>query len=1076
MLNKEQREYLKEKAEFIWDNYLREYFCEKWKGRGYGNSERELRDHFVKEYEDSFIEAHNIPLNAYVPKYIYDANPHFFKLKSDSKEPQQNEEDGGVFFCLFDTPINTKWIENEYRLRFPGTNNRNYAMQGAVLVVDPTENFEELANAYQNQGEDSFRGKVNDAKSELVTIGFRYNMRTNDYEGGIILCNYYPTPDPKLMNIVMTPEGGGCFIYNRQVWNALQGLDLFDPNSLRGIRDELCNRMLNRRKQQVISEMSVEHQNDEADAFFENLRNDKNNQVLSEKCDHIIAGSLGKEAGPVAIVGDTGAGKTTLAKNLAKKLGYGLLSKTGADLKGAYVGQTSAAVYELILEAMGKSLRFNDSGKCWEIQEKSTDERKIIFIDEAYELMNDDFGREAVSILLPIISGDKDEVSTTKSKRAHDGGDYPLPPIMLDKENRPIIWLGGYEKELRLMLQHNMGLYRRMEKLTIKTPSVKRLENVFWETLEAQRPKISEAERENQDKQKKIVRNFIAWATSPEHSRFFANYAGAEKLSDYVTKDLLTQQNLKKDLKTVSLDKAIDTAITLMKEEIERQYTNQFKVSEKEREKLGVTVDEFRIIHDVPETKVIGYKKVREEMDQIVEMVLNKEHYKDLGIALPKGVLFVGPPGAGKSNMAKYMAYSLQYNKNKYDPDADHKVGFISVVAPELNTPEKVKKLFLEAGEFDDCIIFIDEIDAVAKERDHNFFAPAMYRLMTEMDGFDSNTGILVVAATNAPESLDPAMRRPGRFDREIEISYPEMEDRKALLKEFISRLNIIEEDDEPDRDKDEGILELARKMAYKTAVEIKALVNLASVSLGSKDEAVRNGQKRVSYEELENQILEELDRMDIGERKDEGTEGESDEEKDFQLSRNEGASATAIHEVGHALISLKEYDKEPFAEITVVPRGDALGYVRRDPDEKKQLTRETMLKRIRIALGGRVAEEMFYGENISAGASQDIKDAYDNAWKMVFLYGMSEKIGPIPLAAYENDFLGGNMKYICSDKKRSEGEEEIKAIIERELQEVRDYLKERKELIEDLARKVFEEKTMTGKEFKEEYDTLDCR
>lgn len=767
------------------------------------------------------------------------------------------------------------------------------------------------------------------------------------------------------------------------------------------------------------------------------IKIEKNNVDMYEKIGRLVKGfETDKEIPLLTILGPAGVGKTTLARILAEKFDAVFELVSPADLKGAYTGQTQAKIYDLFKSISAENVASSRSGI-------------IVLIDEVYTLLGDEFGREAVSLLLPILSGDR-KVLTRGKDEDEDGNE----PIDL-KENKITIWFSGYELPTRQMLQKNLGLYRRMEILSLKTPTVDRLMDEFTEQIKGL---LTSGEKKESVINK--VRDHVAWATSPERALYFANYSGIRRLA----KEICTLNG-----RDVNFLEQVDSVIAGSKKEIEAQYRAAILLNDDNTKDSTVPVPAFKTLSNISEVKVIGNQNVVEKMHEIVNMFFDKKEYIEQGIEIPKGMLFVGPPGTGKSFLAKHMAWYLQ-DKYRRTADKDHRVGFIPLVATKLQKSEDVDKLFETAKEFDDCIIFIDEIDAIGKKREENKLSDAMFCLMTNMDGFDQSSGIFILAATNAPEDLDPALMRAGRFDSVIEINYPDTDDRKELIKYYLSEKKRWTGDPlagtEAYKENVEKIIdEVARKTVYFTAAQIKTIVNNASMEFekGFSEGLVSS----ISVEDWHKGLLEQIDYMSLGEK------GEVTETS-FDLNNNDGASGTAIHEVGHALMTFLEYDQQPFDEITVIPRGKALGYVRNYERVNNSKPRESLLKDIRVSLGGRVAEELVYGkDNISAGAVADIKDATAIAINMVSKYGMSEAIGPMTLIAQQDRYLGNKAEYICSDAMRVQAENEEQSIIKEQYAITKEKLGNHKELLIKLAREVFDKKTMTGEDFIEKIENI---
>lgn len=411
--------------------------------------------------------------------------------------------------------------------------------------------------------------------------------------------------------------------------------------------------------------------------------------------------------------------------------------------------------------------------------------------------------------------------------------------------------------------------------------------------------------------------------------------------------------------------------------------------------------------------------------------------------------MLVGPPGTGKTLLARAVAGEFQQSQKELD--SDKQIAFISVIGTELSTPELVEELFSEAADYDAAIIFIDEIDSMGVKREYSRNPEPMFQLLKEMDGFEQRTNIFVMAATNAPGILDEALKRPGRFDRYIEVSYPTKEERKDIIKMYVEKLKWFRSDNW-----DELYENIANKTKSFTPAQLKNLINEAAI-----DFQLDGSLKLNAFENLVNEKIEQLI---IGDKK-----PKPDEAK-FSVEENKGCSAVAIHEVGHAMVCLLQ-GMEPFEKITILPRGNALGYV--TPSSNNSLwTKQDYLNQIRALMGGRVAEELFYGEDdISVGAAQDIQSATKLAENMVAIFGMSEKIGVMSVKNDTSNFLGSVSKYECSESFRYDVEIEVRNLLRTQLEIVREELKKQKDIIKEMAEAVYGVETMSGDDFKKKYN-----
>ena len=432
---------------------------------------------------------------------------------------------------------------------------------------------------------------------------------------------------------------------------------------------------------------------------------------------------------------------------------------------------------------------------------------------------------------------------------------------------------------------------------------------------------------------------------------------------------------------------------------------------------------------------VAGQDEAKESLVEIVDFLHNPGKYTHIGAKLPKGALLVGPPGTGKTLLAKAVAgeahvpfYSLS--------GSDFVEMFVGVGA------SRVRDLFKQAQENAPCIIFIDEVDAIGKSRDSRYGGgndereQTLNQLLSEMDGFDSSKGLLVLAATNRPEILDPALLRPGRFDRRIIVDKPDLKGRVNILKVHAQNVSLDETVD---------LYAIALSTSGAVGSDMANMINEAAIL------AVKNGRKAVNQRDL----FEAVEVVLVGKEK-----------KDRILSKEE-RRIVSYHEVGHALVSALQKDAEPVQKITIVPRTmGALGYVMQVPEEEKYLNTEKELQAMLTGcLGGRAAEELVF-ETVTTGASNDIEKATRIARAMVTQYGMSKKFGLIGLATQEDQYLSGRMVLNCGEATAAEVDQEVMSMLKNAYEEAKKLLSENRDIMDKIAEFLIEKETITGKEF----------
>lgn len=431
---------------------------------------------------------------------------------------------------------------------------------------------------------------------------------------------------------------------------------------------------------------------------------------------------------------------------------------------------------------------------------------------------------------------------------------------------------------------------------------------------------------------------------------------------------------------------------------------------------------------------VAGQDEAKESLQEVVDFLHNPAKYTAIGAKLPKGALLVGPPGTGKTLLAKAVA-------------GEAHVPFFSLSGSEFVEmfvgvgASRVRDLFEEAKKNAPCIIFIDEIDAIGKTRDSRYGGndereQTLNQLLAEMDGFDTSKGLLILAATNRPEVLDPALLRPGRFDRRVIVDRPDLKGRVNILKVHAKKVAL-------DETVDFDAIALATSGAVGS--DLANMINEAAIL------AVKNGRKAVSQKDL----FEAVEVVLVGKEK-----------KDRILSQEE-RKIVSYHEVGHALVSALQKDAEPVQKITIVPRTmGALGYVMQVPEEEKYLNTKAELDAMVVGmLAGRAAEEIVFG-NVTTGASNDIEQATKVVRAMITQYGMSEKFGLMGLASQENQYLDGKAYLNCGDATATEIDHEVMKVLKDAYEQAKQLLSENREALDKIAEYLIQKETITGKEF----------
>ena len=431
---------------------------------------------------------------------------------------------------------------------------------------------------------------------------------------------------------------------------------------------------------------------------------------------------------------------------------------------------------------------------------------------------------------------------------------------------------------------------------------------------------------------------------------------------------------------------------------------------------------------------VAGEDEAKENLTEIVNYLHDPSKYQEIGASMPKGVLLVGPPGTGKTMLAKAVA-------------GEANVPFFSMSGSEFVEmfvgmgASKVRDLFKQAKEKAPCIVFIDEIDAIGKKRDGQIGGndereQTLNQLLTEMDGFEGNTGVIILAATNRPESLDPALTRPGRFDRRVPVELPDLKGREEILKVHAKKIKVAEDVD---------FNKVARMASGASGAELANIVNEAALR------AVRDGRKFATQADLE----ESIEVVIAGYQK-----------KNAIMTDHE-KRIVAYHEIGHALVAAKQTNSAPVQKITIVPRtSGALGYTMQvDEGNHVLMSKEEIENKIATFTGGRAAEEVVFG-SVTTGASNDIEQATKLARAMITRHGMSDDFDMVALETVTNQYLGGDASLACSAETQTKIDQQVVALVKREHQKALDILRENRTKLDELANFLYEKETITGEEF----------
>ena len=432
---------------------------------------------------------------------------------------------------------------------------------------------------------------------------------------------------------------------------------------------------------------------------------------------------------------------------------------------------------------------------------------------------------------------------------------------------------------------------------------------------------------------------------------------------------------------------------------------------------------------------VAGEDEAKENLSEIVDYLHNPQKYAEVGASMPKGVLLVGPPGTGKTMLAKAVA-------------GEAGVPFFSMSGSEFVEmfvgmgASKVRDLFQQAKEKAPCIVFIDEIDAIGQKRDGRGLGgndereQTLNQLLTEMDGFEGNNGVIILAATNRPETLDPALTRPGRFDRRVPVELPDLQGRVAILQVHARKVRLSDDVD---------LKVIARMAAGASGAELANMINEGALR------AVRNGRKIVTQADLEESVEVVI----------------AGYQKKNAILTDEEKRTVAYHEIGHALVAAKQSNSAPVQKITIIPRtSGALGYTMQvEQADKNLMSREEIESRIATLTGGRAAEEVVF-HRITTGASNDIEQATKLARAMVTRYGMTDEFDMIAMETVQNQYLGGDTSLACSAETQNAIDRKVIAIIKAAHEKARKILEENRAQLDELSMHLYEKETITGEEF----------